>query len=629
MSLFFFFYFFLFAFFCMFCYLVVLTVIGPPLGLATKQQINIRRRRRPSSHQFSLQFSLPSSLPPPPSPLSPTSSVLPLIITETGDLQDGSAYSVSMSYQDAAGNDARTDASTNVHFVGAATMAALINSPSDSDSIPQTWTLDVVFYERMSQCNLTIVHNSGPFDTGFRSEPVSSRILMFNPAALTAGSHIWTIGQISKVIEDQSNLFDWIDHPYDLVIGAIYDLALTCVDMAPESINPSATTTVSLVEFAGNRTLVPTFVAPPPFTSQRETFLVNFTLPESAKVGTVLLLLEPQVRGVGVNDPDGLRIITFSSQFEDGGQHTGTMQALSVAAGLGFIASIAPPLDLVDGTIYVSRIQYQDSVGNTQSGVNHTEIHYAGIDTIVPALTFPKSSSKIPQMFWLEFELFEKAFPGTVTLTFERTGGVLDTAGRVITFGTNFESAGVHVMQLDRMVFINQTRYPVELGSTGGVSPQVDLTDGTEYSVTLTYRDNAQNPASSKQNTFVTFDVTHPTMTSCLVNYSTGVMKVVFSEIIDMTLANHVVGGISRIDNVGLVDQVSVFLTLLILAMGYKFKVIPSNIFIFLNLTFFSMDSFFFSLFFLFTKHDRRNSIWSTRRVQQNFIISTRRTHSV
>jgi hypothetical protein len=489
--------------------------------------------------------------------LNDIANVEPIIITEAADLQDGATYDLTLSYQDAAGNIAATNQVAGVHFVGDATMAALVNSPSNDDSIPQEWSLDVVLYERMAECNVTIDLVSGPADwavTAGRTEPITSRVMMFDPQALTPGSHVWTFGQLSLLTSVQPDVIDQVVNPYDLVIGAVYNLALVCVDMSPNGANGVATTSITNVEFAGNRTLTPTFVAPAPFTSQRQSFLVNFTLPESALAGSVLLLLDPQHREVGVNDPHGLRTIVFSNTFETSGQHSGTMQSLDVAASLGFVSSVTPATALVDGTIYVARLQYRDSVGNSQAGVNHTEIHYAGVNTIVPALPHPLPNTRIPESFWLEFELFEKAYPGTVTLTFERTGGVLDSAARVVSFGTNFEAAGSHIMQFVRMVYVNQSRYPTEFGSTGGVSPQVDLTDGTEYDVTLTYRDNALNPASSFTNSFVTFDNTKPTLSLVVFHYGLGTMTLTFSEIIDMTVADFQVLGVTRIANVGFID---------------------------------------------------------------------------
>ena len=76
--------------------------------------------------------------------------------------------------------------------------------------------------------------------------------------------------------------------------------------------------------------------------------------------------------------------------------------------------------------------------------------------------------------FWVEFELFEKALPGSVKLKFSRTGGAKDnqgqgdavaaTAERIVTFGTAFEAAGVHVVQLNALSGVTTGSYPRRSG---------------------------------------------------------------------------------------------------------------------------------------------------------------------
>ena len=176
----------------------------------------------------------------------------------------------------------------------------------------------------------------------------------------------------------------------------------------------------------------------------------------------------------------------------------------------------------------------------------------------------PDLNAKIPVNFWIEFELLEKALPGSVKIKFSRTGGRKDnqgqddsvdaTAERVITFGTAFEAPGVHIVQLNALQLVDNGTYPVALGSGGSVSPQVDLTDGTVYDVTLQYNDNANNPTSSVVNNFVEFDSTHPTLVSSTIDFGVGIIVVEFSELIDMTLSDFRVGGLVRIADVGKVD---------------------------------------------------------------------------
>ena len=127
-----------------------------------------------------------------------------------------------------------------------------------------------------------------------------------------------------------------VTNAYDLVVGAVYDMSFVCTDMAPGSVNPSATTSVFGIEYAGEATLVPTFVQPAASSSQRNTFPLDFTLPESATPGSVKLILSPQPRAVGKNDTNGIRTVVFSS-FETSGPHAGIMDDLSNAAQLAYV----------------------------------------------------------------------------------------------------------------------------------------------------------------------------------------------------------------------------------------------------------------------------------------------------
>ena len=118
-------------------------------------------------------------------------SVLPLVTfddrVEAADLTDGSMYDFTLSMKDAAGNIAASHSQNGVHFVGSSTIAPVVNSPPSDSHIPDDWTLDIVIYERMSTCSLVINLNTAPRDG--RTEPVTTRTIVFEPASLTPGPH--------------------------------------------------------------------------------------------------------------------------------------------------------------------------------------------------------------------------------------------------------------------------------------------------------------------------------------------------------------------------------------------------------------------------------------------------------
>ena len=99
------------------------------------------------------------------------------------------------------------------------------------------------------------------------------------------------------------------------------------------------------------------------------------------------MFIIPKVTNVGVPDPHGIRTIVFSDAFEKAGVNSGTMTRLSVPGFklLRHIASSTPTEeDLIDGAIYTFSLEYQDRQQNAKAVVNHTDITYAGVDTLAP-----------------------------------------------------------------------------------------------------------------------------------------------------------------------------------------------------------------------------------------------------
>ena len=70
---------------------------------------------------------------------------------------------------------------------------------------------------------------------------------------------------------------------------------------------------------------------------------------------------------VGVPDSTRARVITFASEFETAGVHTGTK--IVSTQDLGHISDVQPKVDLIDGSIYTFSLEYEDSVGNPKAVV--------------------------------------------------------------------------------------------------------------------------------------------------------------------------------------------------------------------------------------------------------------------
>ena len=127
------------------------------------------------------------------------------------------------------------------------------------------------------------------------------------------------------------------------------------------------------------------------------------------------MFIIPKVTNVSVPDPHGIRTIVFSDAFEKAGVNSGTMTRLSVPGFklLRHIASSTPTEeDLIDGAIYTFSLEYQDRQQNAKAVVNHTDVTYAGVDTLAPVFYLPAASSHIPIEFYFDVEILEKALPG-------------------------------------------------------------------------------------------------------------------------------------------------------------------------------------------------------------------------
>ena len=446
-------------------------------------------------------------------------------VSPASDLVDGTVYSFTLEYRDKANNVPATIVSNTVGFSGRETITPVVNSPTSDSSIPKQWNVDLVFYESMSDCNITIESTPVP---PVVTEPTFYRVIRFSTSVINAGAHQYDIYSLSTLVSRNSD-FDSVSPPDNLVVGALYAVTLVCTDAVG---NPAAAVRRANIEFAGNKTLLPYFVEPYPLQSIKEVFTVNFTLPESAQSGSVKLLIIPYNTEVGVPDNNGVRTITFSALFESAGSHTGPMQRISILTDLQHIAGVTPSTDLIDGAIYTFSLEYVDSVGNPKAVVNHTIVTFAGKDTIAPILFLPSANSFIPIKFYFDFELKERALPGTVKIKFERIGLADDPrAAREIIFSSEFEPAGRHSLLMNHFDTVNGTTHPQIQSISNG-----NLNDGTLYSVTIQFQDAAANPISAEvTSTNVLFDSTHPSIVAVFLDYGTGHVAIQWSEILDLT----------------------------------------------------------------------------------------------
>jgi len=191
----------------------------------------------------------------------------------------------------------------------------------------------------------------------------------------------------------------------------------------------------------------------------------------------------------------------------------GTPETVSIAGSAAYDASStdnayiatgpSAAADWFDGTI--------DEVFaySTLLSVAEMQALYDDYRTQPPTLASPASSTS--GLADVDFTLAEDAATGTVKLTFARTGGTADAnQPHVVTFNSNFESAGQHLTTLDWADLTND----VNVASVSS-DPNDILVNNTIYDVTLEYQDSLGNPISSVTNTSFTFasDITPPTIT--------------------------------------------------------------------------------------------------------------------
>ena len=128
-----------------------------------------------------------------------------------------------LEYQDAAGNTKATFTSTNVEFSGTSTILPQVNAPQTGHHVPKDWAVDLVFYETMSSCNMTI--QTTP-EAPVVDEPVAYRLIQFetSPSTIGYGPHQYIIYPLNELVS-RSSSFTQVSPSDSLVVGAPYSIS--------------------------------------------------------------------------------------------------------------------------------------------------------------------------------------------------------------------------------------------------------------------------------------------------------------------------------------------------------------------------------------------------------------------
>jgi hypothetical protein len=331
---------------------------------------------------------------------------------------------------------------------------------------------------------------------GGSADSAGERVVSLTSGFETAGTHTFTIGRLSTAPTLQPSEITRVSPAVDLVHMAVYNVTVEYSDLIANPVAKSTNHDITYDVFTEDLQ----FIKPATLSAINTTFDAQLLLGEDALSGSVKMTISYVS---GITDNAANRVIVLGSLLESAGPHQFEMEALSTAAdNLAEVQSVTPDVDLVDGATYDFLLEYSDAHSNSKQTRAQANVLFVGDETITPTLTLPASATKVPEEFQLTFSLPERAFSGSVKLSFVHTGGQSDPApSRVVTFASNVESVGPHSLSLPSL-----QSAAVLVSSVSTVTPATNLVDGAIYDVTLSYSDLGPNEASTAVNTGVEFD---------------------------------------------------------------------------------------------------------------------------
>ena len=415
-------------------------------------------------------------------------------VTPAADLVDGSEYNFVLSMEDAAGNNAATDAVNGVYFAGSETRVPRLYTPATGDTIVQSFTILLFIAERAKAGTVKLTFSR----TGGSDDAAGNRVVTLTSAFEAYGNHTFTMTRFSQAAQAQGEV-STVSPAVDLVHMAEYSVTLSYQDLLA---NPPASFTVTTVTHDILTESMDLF-EPTTGTSIKDDFQMRYTLGEAALAGSLKMTA---VYVSGITDAHGDRIVVFNAaSVGTSGTKTFNMASLSSAAsGLTEIDSVTPPTDLVDGATYNFALEYQDLFSNTKQTRSQNGVVFAGSSTLPAIMLLPIASVKVPQDFIIKFTIQEIPKPNTLELVIHYTGtGVNDpNADRVITFQSYVQAVGTQIITLNAITKLLLTRPEVAT-----VSPEADLINGALYDVSIRYQDSASNPITTTTVSGVEFDI--------------------------------------------------------------------------------------------------------------------------
>jgi hypothetical protein len=226
------------------------------------------------------------------------------------------------------------------------------------------------------------------------------------------------------------------------------------------------------------------------------TFDIDFTLPEDALAGSLIFEMDPFPQ-----DGKGQRTITFGSAALSAGRHTITITPFDQdQADATLVSSVS--CDVADcspahGNAFLYILAYTGTDAGDDQITSQTDVLYIDLQTDPIALVLPSADDVfVATGFKVQFSKPEEALSGSLQLILSRTGGTVDNAGdRTITLVSSMESqTGTSAeVSITRLEFLASASSLV-----ASVVPSTDLVTGTIYTLTVSYRDRANNVSRGK-----------------------------------------------------------------------------------------------------------------------------------
>ena len=234
------------------------------------------------------------------------------------------------------------------------------------------------------------------------------------------------------------------------------------------------------------------------------TFVIDYTLPENALAGSAKFEMDPFP-----DDGKGQRVITFGSAALSAGRHTITITPFdNIQADNTLVSSVTcgvADCTPTHGSAFLFIFAYTGTeVGDAQA-TSQTDVLYIDLQTQPITLTTPSNDIFVATGFNVQFDKPEEALSGSLTLTVSRTGGTADSAAdRIVTLSSSMETqtGSSAIVSMSRLEFLASTSPSL----VSSVVPATDLVTGTIYTLTVSYRDKANNDPVTSAATGITFD---------------------------------------------------------------------------------------------------------------------------